>query len=132
LEPQQAVSGLFFKDGQGGPRDMVKVTADGYSLAVDPGLRHILQMSVKNEIPFVSDSFKAISRNIEKLLTVMEYILGNDIAVITSNYLIANGYIERRLVPLKPGHDLEGITNNMKNGTGLTKNHYNWLQATVK
>ncbi|MCL1912859.1 MAG: hypothetical protein FWG10_02995 [Eubacteriaceae bacterium] len=87
---------------------MTQVTADGYSLTIDPDLLYTFKKIIENDMPFIGDSFKGASRNIEKLLAIMEYVLGNDLAFITSNYLIANGYIEQRMKPLKPGHDFRG------------------------
>jgi len=126
LKPQQAVNGAFFSEKQS---QLMYVAADGYSLTVDPGLLHTLQTIVKDDLPFIGDGFKTVSRNIEKLLTVMEFVMGNECAFITSNYLMANGHIERRTKPLKPGHDLREVKRNWLNHKGLTKNHKTWLQV---
>ena len=129
LKPQKAVSGLFFNEKLS---QKMQVTVDGYSLTIDHGLLHILNTVIKDDLPFIGDSFKGISRNIEKLLAVMEYILCHELLYITSNYLIANGYAERRLKPLKPGHDHQEAKRNWLNGTGLTKRHKSWLQAAAE
>lgn len=107
-------------------------TEDGYSLTIDHGLSQTLQIVIEDGIPFVVDSFKAVSRNIEKLLTVMEYILGNKRVFITSNYFIANGCIERRLKLLKPGSDPQGMKRNWLNADGITKRHKGWLQTVAE
>lgn len=128
LKPQQAVSGLF---SEGNRAQMMQVTADGYSMTIDHGLFQTLQTIVKNKLPFVSDGFKGVSRNLEKLLSIMEYVLGNNLGFITSNYLIANGYAERRMKLVKPGHDLQEMKRNWLNGAGLTKRHRSWLVAAA-
>ena len=129
LKPQNAVNGMYFAQQQS---PIMQVTEDGYSLTVDYGLHHTLQAVIEHDVPFVGDSFKGISRNVEKLLAVMEYLLGNRRAYITANYLIANGHVERRLKPLKPAHDHKGMKRNWRNSTDLTKRHKMWLQAVVE
>jgi len=95
-------------------------------------IQQTLKMVIEDGIHFICDSFKSVSRNIEKLLTVMEYVLGNDHAFITSNYLISNGHIERRPKLLKPGHDIEDSKRNWSDSTGLAKNHMEWLKLAAK
>lgn len=53
---------------------------------------------------FVTDSFKMITRNFEKLLKIIEFILTHDGIFITCNYLIANDYVSRRTELLKASH----------------------------
>jgi len=72
-----------------------------------------------------------VSRNIEKLLTVMEYLMWHDNGLVTSNYLIFNGHIECRLELVKPAHSLTGMIKNWSNNSGLAKNHKRWLQAAA-
>ena len=129
LKQRQAVSELFFNkiDSQ-----IVHVTADGYSLTIDPGLRHIIKTALENELPFISYSFKGLSRNIEKLLVVMEYVLCNERAFITTNYYIANGHVERRMKPLKPGHNTQEIKRNWLNADGITRKHKYWLKTAAE
>jgi hypothetical protein len=128
LTRQHAVNGMFFDEKR---NQMMQVTADGYSMTIDLGLAHILDTIIKEKMPFFCDSFKGISRNVEKLFSVIEYIFGNGLFLISSNYIIANGYIERRIKPIKPGHDHEEMIRNWKNNTGLTENHKKWLKAAA-
>lgn len=48
------------------------------------------------------DSFKMLTRNIEKLLFVINFVLANEGVFATANYFISNGYIERRVEYLRP------------------------------
>jgi len=81
----------------------------------------------------VTDSFKALTRNIEKLLLVMEYLLQHDVPFVTSNYFITNGYIERRAKLLKAASDATtGIHKNWLNPAGLCLNHKAVLQAAAR
>jgi hypothetical protein len=107
-------------------------TSDGYALSISPELRDGIQQRIHDEVPFIADSFKGVSRNIEKLLTIMEYVLWHKTPFVTSNYLIYNGYIECRLEMLKPGHSMTEMLKNWSNPTGLAKNHKGWLQAAAK
>jgi hypothetical protein len=129
LRPRQAVNGLFFEESRS---QLMQITDDGFALTIDHGLMHILNTVVENRMPFIGDSFKGISRNIEKLLAIMEYILGNDLWIITTNYLIDNGHVERRKKLLRPGHDLEEIKRNFLNGTGITTHHRSWLKSAAQ
>jgi len=112
------------------PRSMEELS-DGYELSISQELRDGINQRINDRVPFIVDSFKGISRNIEKLLTIMEYMMGNGGFIVTSNYLIANGHIERRLELIKPGHSMAAMINNWKNQKGLAKNHKRWLQAAL-
>lgn len=107
-------------------------TSDGYALAISPELREGIQQRIHDRVPFIVDSFKGVSRNIEKLLTVMEYLMWNDNGLVTSNYLIWNGHIECRLELTKPGHSMADMIKNWNNQKGLAKNHQRWLQAAAE
>jgi hypothetical protein len=125
LRFKKAVSGLFFDDT---PSKFYQVTDDGYSLTIDHGLKQALQISIDGKVPFIGDSLKGISRNLEKLLTIIEYVLGHDLWIVTTNYFIVNGHVERRPKLLKPGHDQADMRRNFQNGVGLTKHHKGWLK----
>jgi hypothetical protein len=130
LKPQQAVKETFFNEDR---FQMMSVVADGYALTIDHGLQHILKIAVEDEErPFIVDSFKSVSRNIEKLLAVMEYVLCNERKFITSNYLIENGRVVRRMKPLKPSSDLNGMKRNWLNDTGLTTKHKRYLKTAAE
>jgi len=130
LKPQQAVRNIFYGAAEG--VRATQVTADGYTLTIDPSLESILQNNIENRLPFIVDSFKSVSRNTEKLLCVMEYALGNNIGFITSNYNISNGYAERRMNLVKPGHDYDEIRRNWLNGSRITKRHRGWLLLAAR
>lgn len=80
-----------------------RVVLDGYSKMIDPDLRQYMRDIRNGETDSMYfDSFKMLSRNIEKLLYVMNYVLASDSIFFTANYFITNGYIERRSVCVKP------------------------------
>lgn len=103
--------------------DLTYATTDGISFSIDPNLLEILKRSAKKRLPFVSDSFKSVSRNIEKLLLIMEYVLRHDIPFVTANYFITDHYIERRASIVRAGHDRDDMIRNWKNNKGLGEHH---------
>ncbi|KPU45701.1 hypothetical protein OXPF_09340 [Oxobacter pfennigii] len=70
---------------------MIEAVLDGYSLEIDPQLSESLYNAVAYGTPFTVDCFKMMTRNIEKLLKIMELLLTHDQAFVTSNYYIENG-----------------------------------------
>jgi hypothetical protein len=73
---------------------------------------------------FFVDSFKMLTRNVEKLLRVMEYILRKDGMVVSSNFYISNGYVSKRKELLPPAHYTREVTEKFNNLNGLHKTHY--------
>ncbi len=63
---------------------------------------------------FVTDSFKMITRNFEKLLKILEFILTKKAILLTTNYLITYNYVSRRENLLKASHTFEEFTNKLK------------------
>ena len=110
-------------ESHGERTDFTHTMTDGIAFSIDQSLLDILKNSVEKKVPFISDSFKSVSRNIEKLLLIMEYVLRHDIPFVTSNYFITDDYIERRAKIIRAGHDREGIIHNWKNSKGLCENH---------
>lgn len=73
-----------------------KAVLDGYSLEIDWGLANMLQGIAEVRGCFVVDCFKMLSRNMQKLLHVIEFLLTRDCAFATSNYFLSNGHAEQR------------------------------------
>ena len=75
---------------------------DGYDSTIDKQLRRQLSYIVSEKKGALSiDCFKMLSRNLEKVLFVMDYLLQHDCYVVTANYCIGNGYYEIRTPILK-------------------------------
>ncbi|MDR2570671.1 MAG: hypothetical protein LBD23_10315 [Oscillospiraceae bacterium] len=108
---------------RGNRMTFTRAMTDGMSFSIDQSLLDILKYSAEKRMPFISDSFKSVSRNIDKLLLIMEYVLRNDIPFVTSNYFITDHYIECRAKIVRAGHDREEMIRNWKNKTGLCENH---------
>lgn len=58
----------------------------------------------KESSVFVTDCFKMTTRNFEKILRVLEFILTHNAKFITCNYLITNSYVSRREKLLRASH----------------------------
>ena len=108
------------------------IVGDGFSFSVDPQLKSMLEYCIENEQPFLVDSFKGLSRNIEKLLMITEHLLGHDTCFVTSNYFLANGHTERRMKLLRAGRSFDDGFRNWKQTAGLGPWHKAVLSAATK
>lgn len=88
-----------------------------------------LQNISSEEIPvFYSDSFKSLTRNIEKLFKVIEYVLNIDGVFVTANFIITNGYVSKRKNLVKPMHTNTDFVDNLNNLYGLNKTHQKYIK----
>ena len=110
----------------------VALVSDGFSFSIDPQLKSMLEYCVKNEQPFLVDTFKGLTRNIEKLLLVMEYLLCRNTEFVTSNYYLLNGHTERRMKLLRAGRSYDAGFKNWKQTAGLGARHKAVLSAVTK
>ena len=107
---------------------------DGYERALGRRLTDILTYLIgsENNSCFVIDSFKFLTRNVEKLFDVFEFLLTRDIAVATTNFYISNGHVEKRAKLLRAAHSTEEYINNLSQTTGLGYKHKAALNASLK
>ena len=56
----------------------------------------LLEIKNNNSKLFFIDSFKMCTRNFEKLLKVLEFVLTHDAFFLTNNYFLSNTYVSRR------------------------------------
>jgi hypothetical protein len=92
----------------------------------DPGLNEFLTEALRKvankELDlFISSSFKGITRNPEKLLSVIDHILRFGGTVLTPNYLLSPAYLARRHPLLRPAHFSSEITAQVANPDGLSE-----------
>lgn len=99
------------------------VIEDGYSSEIGFDLIQAILQCMKENIPFISNSFKYITRNFEKLLRVIQFLLENDMILVTGNYYISNGYVAKRKKLLRAPHTKEECNLQFRNLTGLSKRH---------
>lgn len=67
----------------------------------------LLEIKNNNSKLFFIDSFKMCTRNFEKLLKVLEFVLTHDAFFLTNNYFLSNTYVSRRKNLLKASHTTE-------------------------
>ena len=95
---------------------------------IDPGLNgflaDILKKVESKELDlFFSSSFKGITRNPEKLLSILDHILHFGGTVLTPNYLLSPVYLARRHPLLRPAHFTSEIAAQIANPDGLSERH---------
>lgn len=67
----------------------------------------LLEIKNNNSKLFFIDSFKMCTRNFEKLLKVLEFVLTHDAFFLTNNYFLSNTYVSRRKNLLKASYTTE-------------------------
>ena len=95
---------------------------------IDPGFDRYL-MNALRQIErrvlgaLITPSFKHITRNPEKLLSVIDRILRFGGTVLTPNYLLSPTYLARRNPLLRPIHYNSEMASRLANSTGLSQRH---------
>jgi hypothetical protein len=101
---------------------------------MDPGLDDYLAKALrlveqrKMEL-FFTPSFKHITRNPEKLLSVMDHVLRFGGTVLTPNYLLSPTYLARRNPLLRPVHFTSEIGSRVADPNGLSQRHRELLAS---
>ena len=103
---------------------MYTVVLDGYSPEIEPELCKILQtLTDENQSAFISDSFKFVTRNFEKLIKILEFLLTHNVCFVTPNFYLENGCVERRTNLLKASHNIGEMENKISQTVGLSYKH---------
>jgi len=94
----------------------------------DPGLNDFLAEALRKVASkeldlFISSSFKGITRNPEKLLSIIDHVLRFGGTVLTPNYLLSPVYLARREPLLRPAHFGSEIAAQVANTEGLSQRH---------
>ena len=110
----------------------LKAFSDGYSFSIESDAKAHLEYCVESGSPFLIDSFKSLTRNVNKLMLIMEFLFSRWTPLVTTNYFISNGHIERRQKPLKAGHSHDDMFRNWQNTKGLAKYHKLFLDKAVE
>ena len=63
------------------------------------------------------------TRNFEKLIDILEFLLTHDLKFASTNFYIENGHVERRIKPLCAGHTSKEIQKNLSQTAGLGYRH---------
>ncbi|MDD3341002.1 MAG: hypothetical protein PHN72_02215 [Bacilli bacterium] len=86
-------------------QNVVKTIMSGISEKFDAGLIGLLKGILDGTTSFFYiDSFKYLSRNFEKNLKVIEFILTHNGIFLTNNFFISNGYVSRRKILIRANH----------------------------
>lgn len=97
---------------------------DGYSPEIEaPLAAYLEQLCADPSGMFFADSLKSVTRNPEKLLDILEFLLTRDIPFVSTNYYLENGHAERRTKPLRAGHSVAEMQQNMASTAGLAHRH---------
>lgn len=107
---------------------------DGYDPVIDADLRNQLSLVIGSKSAICVDCFKMLSRNMEKVLLVIDYLLHNQCSFVTSNYYIGNGYYEKRVPVIKAASShnaMRDMKEHYKNLTGVGEIHKKYLLAAV-
>lgn len=122
-----------FSKAENSDMAMTRVVMDGYSTEIDPELCKILQSYVcERQGVFVSDSFKFVTRNFEKLIKILEFLLTHNISFVTANFYLENGCVERRTNLLKASHSVDEMIIKLNQTSGLSFKHKSALKAFMK
>jgi hypothetical protein len=111
--------------------------AEGHSVVesgIDPGCDRYLMDALRGieqrEIgALLTASFKHITRNPEKLLSVIDRILCYGGTVLTPNHLLSPTYLARRNPLLRPIHYNDEMASRLANMEGLSQRHRDVLAA---
>ncbi|ASS76015.1 hypothetical protein CIG75_14280 [Tumebacillus algifaecis] len=100
---------------------------------VDGELLQDLTQIQHGEISFLfRDSFKMLSRNLDQLFYVIEYVLRANKTLITHNFYLSNGMVSRRNPVLKPAQKPIEIAKKFENKKGLVSRHKDSLRLIKK
>jgi len=81
---------------------------------------------------FFVDCFKYLTRNYEKLLNVIQYLIENKSSFCTFNYYISNGYITKRNNMLRASHHPKEIIPKFTKNNAVTSKHKRCLDLWKK
>jgi len=113
----------------------IREVQSGISEEINVELMNFLATIIQREcMVFYVDCFKMISRNLRKLLLVMEILLENNDYILTSNYLITNSYIGKRMEVLRAAHTKNEPVEKMSSSEflcGLSKLHREVLEGYI-
>lgn len=89
-----------------------------------------------NEEYIVTDCFKTLTRNPEKLLAMIEFILSKNAPLVSTNIYIENGYVSMASQFIKPSSGTEravikNFNDRIKMGE-ILPNHMSWLNLYVQ
>ncbi len=107
VPPRRTALPLPHRDPRWRPLPRAFVELSGLSPVIDPDLGMILKDIAEDQVgSFFSHNFKMITRNPDKLLSILEFVLACGKPVVTLNYYLSNGLVLRRRRLWRPAHGL--------------------------
>lgn len=104
----------------------------GMDGSIEPSLQRVLRLVKNGVVPALyADSFKMITRHPGKLFAVLEFVLGNNRAVVTQNYYLSNGFVARRIPLIRPAHTTEQARAKLRDNSGLCTRHAGALREMI-
>ena len=111
-------------EGTAEPGKLVVGVYDGYSPEIEPPLVEYLKMlSADPNGVLIVDSFKSVTRNVTKLMGILEFLLTRNLLFVSTNYYLENGHVERRMKLLRAGHSTSDVKRNIANTASLAYRH---------
>ncbi|MGR6129276.1 hypothetical protein [Paenibacillus sp. SER-28] len=107
------------------------VVLSGMDPNIDPYLSNVLKAISEGYPIFFTDSFKTITRNPEKLLKIIDYVLANNASIVTCNFYISRDYVSARSELQRPMHSESETIEKLKNKNGLSKTHLKALNYII-
>ena len=106
------------------PGKLVVCVYDGYSPEIEPPLVEYLKALSADSIGvLIVDSFKSVTRNVTKLMGILEFLLTRNLPFVSTNYYLENGHVERWMKLLRAGHSPDEIKRNIANTANLAYRH---------
>lgn len=114
------------------PPDDHAVILSGIDPTIDPRLaQNLREVTQQPSRPFFVDSFKMLTRHVDKLMYVLEVLLCSKATFVSYNYYITNGYVARRKELLRPAHTPADMAAKMRHMVGLRPSHRKALLAVL-
>lgn len=111
-------------EGTAEPGKPIVAVYDGYSPEIESSLAELLKMlSADSDGVLIVDSFKSVTRNVTKLMGILEFLLTRNLPFVSTNYYLENGHVERRMKLLRAGHSPDEIKRNIANTANLAYRH---------
>jgi hypothetical protein len=104
--------------------DNVSVVISGIDPGLDSKLANVIEQIERGRLStFFSSSFRGISRNPEKVFSIIDRVLRHGGTVLTPNYLLSPSYIARRDPLVRPAQYEKEVQGRIGNPIGLSERH---------
>lgn len=111
-------------------RPFISAAVSGIDGRIDQGLAQGMRDAVEGGPRSMGFSgFRGCSRNPDKLYRVMNDLMNHDLAFVTPNYFLSNGYVARRQALLRPCHTDHEFLAQIADHSGLKPRHRESLDA---